>query len=57
MMLALTDGYLRWYIESDGKSFRAHFDELNACKDKDQAEVTVVDVFCESLFGYGVFSD
>ena len=51
-MPALTDGYLKWCVESDGKSFRRHFDELSASKvSVSQILVTVVDVFCGSLFG------
>ena len=52
-MPALTDEYMKWCIESDGKSFRRYFDELSAnnVSDRSQVLITVVDVFCGSLFG------
>ena len=54
-MPALTDGYLKWCVESDGKSFRIHFGELVSASllvsDRGEISITVVDIFCKSLFG------
>ena len=46
-------GYLKWCVESDRKSLRRYFNELSAnnVSDRSQVLITIVDVFCRSLFG------
>ena len=53
-MPALTDGYLQWCLGREEKCFREHFKELSVNKVlfiDGQCLITVVDIFCESLFG------
>ena len=53
-MPALSNGYLQWCLGRGGKCFREHFEKLNVDNVSSLGSeflITIIDVFCGSLFG------